>query len=460
MKRFFGTDGVRGRVNEYPITSEFFLKLGLSVGTFLKKEMCFQHKPLAVVAKDTRQSGYMLECAIASGLTAVGFDVFFLGPMPTPAVSMLTTSLRADLGVMISASHNLFSDNGVKFFSPDGTKLGDEKELKIENILYEGCFDYVSSCEIGRIRRVNDAIGRYLEFVKMIIPKDLRLNSFKIVVDCSNGAAYKAAPSVLWELGAQVIPIHVAPNGMNINKRCGALYPMILSQTVISEKADLGIALDGDADRVIFCDEKGEIIQGDSVLGVIAVALKSEGKLSKDTLVTTVMSNYGLEKYLTKHGIFVDRVGVGDRYVMERMLEKGYNFGGEPSGHVILSDFIKTGDGLLTSLKILKMLSQVNKKASEFLHPFSFFPQECSLLEFFSRNALMDYISSHQYQKLFEKIFSEVQPDERLILRPSGTEPLIRVMLEGENILRVKEKIRQITDQLSALKKQLLENKA
>src|SRR6185437_5232907 len=362
-RRYFGTDGIRGLANRYPMTSEVALKVGMAAGTAFRSG---SHRHRVVIGKDTRLSGYMLEAALMSGFTSVGMDVFLLGPMPTPAVSMLTRSLRADLGVMLSASHNPSQDNGIKLFDPDGYKLSDETEGRIEELMSAPAADLlVPADRIGRAKRVESAQERYIEYAKRTLPRDIRLNDLRVVVDCANGAGYQVAPEALWELGAEVIRIGVEPNGLNINFEVGSTAPEALSRKVREMRADVGIALDGDADRMVMVDEKGHLIDGDQVMAVIAESWRDEGRLAKPGIVATVMSNLGLERHLAGLGLSLERTAVGDRYVIERMREKGLNVGGAQSGHIILSDYATTGDGLIAAMQALAVVRKLGRPASE-----------------------------------------------------------------------------------------------
>src|SRR5689334_2557071 len=360
-RKFFGTDGIRGTTNRDPMTAQMALSVGMAAGAhFLRGD--YRHR--VVIGKDTRLSGYMMESAMVAGFTSVGMDVVLLGPMPTPAVAMLTRSMRADLGVMISASHNPFADNGIKLFGPDGYKLSDQTERDIEKRL-EHAPKLAKSAEIGRARRIDDARGRYIQFAKDTFPEHLRLDGLKVVVDCANGAAYHVAPEALWELGAEVVPIGVTPNGLNINEGCGSTHPQILQETVVASGADIGLALDGDADRLIVVDEKGQIVDGDQLMALIAFGLQRRGELKGDAVVATVMSNLGLERKLGEAGLKLLRTSVGDRYVLEEMRERGCNVGGEQSGHIILSDHATTGDGMMAGRHVLAALVEAKTSSSE-----------------------------------------------------------------------------------------------
>ena len=372
-RRYFGTDGIRGPANQFPMTSEVALKVGMAAGKVFRSGA---HRHRVVIGKDTRLSGYMLEAALMSGFTAGGMDVFLLGPMPTPAIAMLTRSLRADLGVMISASHNHFEDNGIKLFDPDGYKLSDDMERQIEQLIEADTATLLAPADqIGRATRVESAQERYIEFAKRTLPKNLRLDGLRIVIDCANGAAYKVAPEALWELGAEVIKIGVDPNGRNINHKCGSTAPEALREKVKELRADIGIALDGDADRVVIVNEKGQIVDGDQLMAVIADSWQRSGKLAAGGIVATVMSNLGLERYLKGIGLTMARTPVGDRYVTEHMRKHGFNVGGEQSGHIVLSDFTTTGDGLVSALQVLACVVSTGKPVSEICNRFEPLPQ-------------------------------------------------------------------------------------
>jgi phosphoglucosamine mutase len=444
-KKYFGTDGVRGKANIFPMTPDVALKLGAAVGRHFRKNG-EEHR--VVIGKDTRRSGYMFENALTAGLTSTGMNVFLLGPIPTPAVGFLTKSMRADLGVMISASHNHYNDNGIKFFGPDGFKLSDESELEIEKIM-ESSFDFADAENIGRARRVDDGSGRYVEHAKASYQFNGKgLKGLKIVVDCANGAAYKAAPQVLFELGAEVIPIGVAPNGYNINNLCGSTSPVLAAQTVIDQNADLGICLDGDADRVLIIDEKGNLAHGDHLLGVFARELKVNKKLNKDTLVATSMSNLGLEIFLSSEGINLVRTGVGDRYVVERMLSDGFNLGGEQSGHIIMSEFSTTGDGLVAALQFIAAMQRNQCDASKLLNLFDLYPQ---MLKNIKMNGKLDPFKDKQVMKLIKEKEDLFSGKGRLVIRKSGTEPLIRVMGEHEDENILKDTVYEIVEKIKGM---------
>lgn len=435
MKKYFGTDGIRGKTNEFPMTAQTALKVGMAVGTKFSNG---DHRHRVVIGKDTRLSGYMIEPSLTAGLVSVGIDVFLLGPIPTPAVAMLTKSLRADIGIMISASHNPYHDNGIKIFDQNGNKLNDEIELEIEKLI-DGNFDnkLAKPENLGRVKRLDEGKERYIEFVKNSFPKDKNLNGLKIVVDCANGASYSIAPMVLWELGAEVIAIGNKPDGFNINENCGSTKPELLQQKVISEQADIGIALDGDADRILIVDETGKIIDGDMLIALIAEKLHDEGKLKKDTVVITQMSNLALENHLSYMGIMTKRVGVGDRYVLEEIKENGYNFGGEQSGHIILNDFSTTGDGIVAALQILSLLVEKRKnnkafKLSELTNLYQPFAQILTNIKFSNRD--QNPLQNEEVKKFLDQKQQEISNENaRIFIRKSGTENLIRVMTEGED---------------------------
>jgi len=426
-RKFFGTDGIRGTANIDPMTAEVALKVGMAAGQIFTRG---DHRHTVVIGKDTRLSGYMLEPALAAGFIGMGMDVIMVGPMPTPAVAMLTRSLRADLGVMISASHNAFEDNGIKLFGPDGYKLSDTTEVQIEALVAEGSTsELVSAANLGRARRLEDAEGRYIEFAKNTFPKGLRLDGLKIVIDCANGAAYKAAPAALWELGADVVRLGVSPDGFNINKDCGSTNTDLMRETVVMQGADLGIALDGDADRVIIADEHGNIVDGDQIMALVAESWRHSTRLLGGGIVSTVMSNLGLEKYLESIGLSLVRTQVGDRYVVEYMRQNGFNIGGEQSGHIVLSDYNTTGDGLIAALEVLAVLVQSGKKASEICRLFDPFPQLLRNVRFTGATPL----NAKPVKEAVEDGEARLGDTGRLLIRASGTEPLIRVMAEGED---------------------------
>jgi phosphoglucosamine mutase len=426
-RQYFGTDGIRGLANTSPMTSEIALKVGMAAG---KQFSTGARRHRVVIGKDTRLSGYMIESALMSGFTAVGMDVFLLGPMPTPAVAMLTRSLRADLGVMISASHNPYADNGIKFFDPDGYKLSDEAERQIEALMDVSSSELlVPADRIGRATRIDSAQERYIEFAKRTLPRNIRLNDLRIVVDCANGAGYKVAPDALWELGAEVIKIGVDPNGRNINHKCGSTSPEALCDKVREMRADIGIALDGDADRVVIVDEKGCIVDGDQIMAVIAESWHRRGKLSAGGVVATVMSNLGLERYLKSIGLGMVRTPVGDRYVVEHMRKHGYNIGGEQSGHIVMSDFTTTGDGLIAALQVLSVAVGTSRPVSEVCQRFEPLPQLLKNVRYANGSPL----EQEQVKQAIDVGRQRLGGQGRLVIRPSGTEPVIRVMAEGDD---------------------------
>ncbi|HVL78410.1 MAG TPA: phosphoglucosamine mutase [Sphingomicrobium sp.] len=441
-RKFFGTDGIRGLTNSEPMTAETALRVGQAAGAhFLRGD----HRHRVVIGKDTRLSGYMMESALVAGFASVGMDVVLLGPMPTPAVAMLTKSMRADLGVMISASHNPFADNGIKLFGPDGYKLSDEAELAIEERMANGP-RRADPDMIGRARRIDDAHGRYVHFAKSTFPERLRLDGIKVVVDCANGAAYHVAPDALWELGADVIAIGVTPNGTNINDGCGSTHPEALQRRVVEEGADIGLALDGDADRLIVVDEKGRLTDGDQLMALIAIDQHRRGGLKGGAVVATVMSNLGLERKLDESGIGLLRTKVGDRYVLETMRDKGCNVGGEQSGHIILTDHATTGDGLVAGLQVLAGLVHSGKPASELLSQFDPVPQLLKNVRF-NGGAPLETDGVKQRIAAAE---AELEGHGRLVIRKSGTEPLIRVMAEGEDPDLVQRLVDEICDAVQA----------
>ncbi|MBL8884363.1 MAG: phosphoglucosamine mutase [Hyphomicrobium sp.] len=439
-RRYFGTDGIRGLANSHPMTSEVALKVGMAAGKVFQSGT---HRHRVVIGKDTRLSGYMLEAALMSGFTAVGMDVFLLGPMPTPAVAMLTRSLRADLGVMLSASHNPSHDNGIKLFDPDGYKLSDEMERHIEDLIDGDAKSLLAPAErIGRATRVESAQERYIEFAKRTLPKNLRLDGLRIVIDCANGAAYKVAPEALWELGAEVIKIGVEPNGLNINLKCGSTSPEALISKVKEVRADIGIALDGDADRVVIVNEKGQMVDGDQIMAVIAESWHRRGKLAAGGIVATVMSNLGLERYLKGQGLSLARTPVGDRYVTEHMRKHGFNVGGEQSGHIVLSDFTTTGDGLVSALQVLACVVSTGKPVSQVCHRFDPLPQVLMNVRYANGKPLED----SRVVKAIESAKVKLGDHGRLVIRPSGTEPVIRVMAEGDDERMVSSVVGDIVD--------------
>ncbi len=426
-KALFGTDGIRGTANADPMTAEVMLRVAMAAGLHFRRG---EHRHIVVIGKDTRLSGYMLEPALTSGFIAMGMDVVLVGPLPTPAVAMLTRSLRADLGVMISASHNPYQDNGIKLFGPDGYKLSDEIEREIESHVENGVGKHAAPPDhLGRATRLDDAQGRYIEFVKNTFPRGLRLDGLKIVVDCANGAAYKVAPTVLWELGAEVIPLAVEPDGLNINSQCGATNTEALCRAVANSNADLGIALDGDADRTVMADEHGKLIDGDQIMAVTAEYWMRSDRLRGGGVVATVMSNLGLERYLREQGLSLVRTKVGDRYVVEYMRQHGFNVGGEQSGHIVLSDYATTGDGLVAALQVLAVLVESGMPASEVCRVFEPLPQLLKNVPYrggkpLEKKSVCDAISEGE---------GILGSSGRLLIRSSGTEPVIRVMAEGED---------------------------
>jgi phosphoglucosamine mutase len=438
MKRnLFGTDGIRGLANTHPMTPEIALKVGMAAGRIFTRG---DHRHRVVIGKDTRLSGYMIESALVSGFTAVGMDVFLFGPLPTPAVAMLTRSLRADLGVMISASHNPSHDNGIKLFDRDGQKLSDAREAQIEELMANGLHDGLAAPgKIGRARRIDDAQARYIEFAKRTFPKHLRLEGLRVVIDCANGAAYKVAPSALWELGADVFTIGVDPNGLNINEDVGSTSPEAMIDKVKETRADFGIALDGDADRVVMCDERGRIIDGDQILALIARSWAASGELKGGGVVGTVMSNVGLERYLKSINLNLLRAPVGDRYVIEKMREGGFNVGGEQSGHIIFSDFITTGDGLIAALQVLAVLAEERRPASEAVHMFEPAPQVLENVRFTNGSPL-----SNPKVTSAIKLAEQKLDGGRLLVRKSGTEPVIRIMAEHENEKLMRDVVKEV----------------
>ena len=427
MKRkMFGTDGIRGLANKDPITPQTVLRLAMAVGQRFRRG---DHRHLVVIGKDTRLSGYMLEPALTAGFVSMGMDVVLVGPLPTPAVAVLTRSLRADLGVVISASHNPYFDNGIKLFGPDGYKLSDEEEAAIEGLMDSPELNPAEPGDLGRARRLDDAQGRYIEYVKQTFPRGLRLDGLRIVVDCANGAAYKVAPTVLWELGADVVSIGVEPDGININRNCGATAPETLSERVVASGADLGLALDGDADRVIVCDEHGIVIDGDQLMALIAGEWRAADRLQGGGVVATVMSNLGFERHLGGIGLELVRTAVGDRYVVEKMREGSYNLGGEQSGHIIMSDYGTTGDGLIAALQVLAALVTRNAAASEVCRVFETLPQLLRNVRFGGGAPLEERL----VQEAIAEGESALGAGGRLVIRKSGTEPVIRVMAQGDD---------------------------
>ncbi len=444
-KKYFGTDGIRGTANKFPVTAEIALKVGMAVGA---KFTNGNHRHRVLIGKDTRLSGYMIESALTAGFAAVGMDVFLVGPIPTPAVSMLTRSIRADIGIMISASHNPYYDNGVKIFDRNGHKLDDALEREIEDMI-DGNQSYTlaSPQNLGKVKRIDDACGRYIEFVKNSFYKDKNLNDLKIVVDCANGAAYNIAPTILRELGADVIEIGVEPNGFNINENCGSTHPQKLCEEVVRNKAHIGIALDGDADRLLVVDENGKAVDGDKIIALIAEKLHDEGKLRKDTVVITQMSNLALEQYLGYIGVSTLRTQVGDRYVLEEMRKEKCNFGGEQSGHIVLSDYSSTGDGLVAALQILAILCDSQKSMSELAAIFSLKPQVLKNTRFDQQKK--NPLEEKEVKDFIENESQKLGSTGRILVRKSGTENLIRVMVEGDDQKQIEEIANQIIAKLS-----------
>ena len=432
-RKYFGTDGVRGRANIGAMAPDIVMKIGMAVGQLYRRG---GHRHRVVIGKDTRLSGYMIEQALTAGLLSAGMDVFLLGPVPTPAVAMLTRSMRADLGIMISASHNPYHDNGIKIFGPDGYKLSDEQELDIEALIDDSSrVKLASSAEIGRAKRIEDAGARYIEFAKRTYPGESNLDGMRIVIDTAHGAAYKTAPTALWELGAETIELGVNPNGTNINEKCGSTAPELMCEKVREIRADIGIALDGDADRVIICDEKGHVIDGDQIMALVASSWAQRGQLKGGGLVATIMSNLGLERFMEGQGLSLARTKVGDRYVVEHMRGHGFNVGGEQSGHIVLSDYATTGDGLLAALQVMAEVVRQGKPVSEVCKLFDPLPQVLKNVKFKGGKPLED----HAVKLAIAGAEMRLGNHGRLVIRPSGTEPLIRVMAEGDDSKMVHE---------------------
>ena len=445
-RKYFGTDGIRGRANKHPMTAEIAMKVGMAVGLSFQRG---KHRHRVVLGKDTRLSGYMIENAMVAGFCAAGMDVFLLGPIPTPAVAMLVNSLRADIGVMISASHNPYYDNGIKLFGPDGYKLSDAIELHIESLLDKDVdITLADSDSLGRAKRVDGVHDRYIEFAKRTLPRSMSLSGLRIVIDCANGAGYKVAPAALWELGAEVITINDEPNGFNINEDCGSTHPETLIKKVHEVRADIGIALDGDADRMVIVDEKGAVIDGDQIIALIAESWRENGRLAGNGVVTTVMSNLGLERYLSGIGLDMHRTQVGDRYVVEYMRANGFNVGGEQSGHIVLSDFSTTGDGLVSALQVLACIKRQDKPVSEVCSKFEPVPQLLKNVRFSGGKPL----ESTEVKAAIEDAKSKLGASGRLVIRPSGTEPLIRVMAEGDDPKLVEKVVNNIVDVIAELR--------
>ncbi|MCY3675211.1 MAG: phosphoglucosamine mutase [Paracoccaceae bacterium] len=430
---YFGTDGIRGQANTFPLTAEVTLKVGMAAGMFFRKTSNNQHR--VVIGKDTRRSGYMLENALTAGLTATGMNVHLLGPIPTPAIGLLTKSMRADLGVMITASHNGYQDNGMKFFGPDGYKLSMESEKQIEKLI-DTDLPLELPENIGRAERIDGGLGRYIEFAKTTFPKNLRLNGLRIVIDCANGAGYKVAPEILWELGAEVIPIGVSPNGFNINQNCGSTDPALLIEKIKETRADVGLALDGDGDRILVCDEKGKGIDGDQLLALFAIRLADKGQLHKNTVVATKMSNLGLQKYLEKKGITLIKTSVGDRNISKEMRAGGFSLGGENSGHIIISKYSTTGDGIIAALQFLSALVETGKKASEVANVFKPVPQILRNVRIYKGG---DPTKDEKVQQIISNNVEKLNGKGQVFVRKSGTEPVVRVLVTGECINSITE---------------------
>ncbi|EYR79440.1 MULTISPECIES: phosphoglucosamine mutase [unclassified Shinella] len=445
-RRYFGTDGIRGQSNIFPMTPDLAMRVGIAVGTIFRRGA---HRHRVVIGKDTRLSGYMLENAMVAGFTAAGIDAFILGPIPTPAVAMLTRSLRADIGVMISASHNPFYDNGIKLFGPDGYKLSDEIEMEIEELLDKDITAQLAkSAEIGRAKRIDGVHDRYIEHAKRTLPRDTTLKGLRVAIDCANGAAYRVAPAALWELGADVVTIGNEPDGLNINLDCGSTHPETLQRKVHEVRADIGIALDGDADRVQVIDENGKIIDGDQLMAAIAESWAADGMLRGGGIVATVMSNLGLERFLTGQGLSLQRTKVGDRYVVEHMRQHDYNVGGEQSGHIVLSDFGTTGDGLVAALQVLACVKRSGKTVSEVCNRFEPVPQVLKNVRIKAGQPLEDAT----VRQAIADAESELARNGRLLIRPSGTEPLIRVMAEGDDRAQVERIVDELVDVIGAVR--------
>ena len=444
MRKLFGTDSVRGRANTYPMTAELALKLGAAAGRYFRRDGTNVHR--VVIGKDTRLSGYMLENALTAGLTSTGMNVLLLGPVPTPAVGLLTVSMRADVGIMISASHNPHHDNGIKLFGPDGFKMNDAAEAEIETLVHSE-ISPAKPENIGRARRIDDGRFRYMEYAKTTFPSGLRLDGLKVVVDCANGAAYRTAPEVLWELGAEVIQVGVSPDGYNINQNCGSTDTALAADTIRQVGADVGICLDGDADRLMILDENGNVADGDQVMGLLASRWSSAGRLMGNTLVATVMSNLGLERFLGDRSINLERTGVGDRYVVERMRQGGFNLGGEQSGHIVMSDYATTGDGLIAGLQFLAAMVETGKRASDLSVQFERVPQ---MLKNVRYGADQDPLGVASVKSAISDAEGRLNGSGRLLIRKSGTEPLIRVMAECEDEALLAEVVNGIVAEVEA----------
>lgn len=444
-RTYFGTDGIRGEANKHPMTAEVALRVGLAAGKLFRRDPDRRH--LVVIGKDTRLSGYMIEPALTAGFASVGMDVRLFGPLPTPAVAMMTRTMRADLGVMISASHNTFSDNGIKLFGPDGYKLSDARELEIEALMDEPLQQNLAEpTGLGRVQRVDDAQARYVEIVKATFPRHLSLAGLRVVIDCANGAAYKVAPTALYELGAEVFPIGVTPDGTNINDECGSTYPKTMSAAVRQYRADIGIALDGDADRLVICDERGQVVDGDQIMAIIAKAWAGADRLEGGGVVATVMSNLGLERFLGGLGLTLERTQVGDRYVVERMREGRFNLGGEASGHLVLSDFSTTGDGLIAALQVLAVKIASGAPMSALARQFDPVPQKLENVRFSGGEPL----KAKSVRDMIADAEARLSGSGRILVRASGTEPLIRVMAEGDDEGLVSQVVKDIAGAVRA----------
>ena len=443
-RKLFGTDGVRGKANTAPMTADMALRIGAAAGRYFRRENGGVHR--GGIGKDTRRSGYMFETALTAGLTSTGMSVLLLGPVPTPAVGLLTPSMRADVGIMISASHNPAEDNGIKFFGPDGFKLNDEAEAEIERLVEEGVEPALAG-DIGKAKRIDDGRFRYQERVKSTFPAGMRLDGMKVVVDCANGAAYRAAPEVLWELGAEVIPVGVNPDGFNINKACGSTKPQSAAAAVLEHGADVGICLDGDADRVMIIDETGTVADGDQIMALMAAQWAAEERLRGGTLVATVMSNLGLERFLHGHGLRLERTGVGDRYVVEAMRAGGWNLGGEQSGHIVMTDYATTGDGLMAGLQFLAAMTRTGRSASDLANNFDPVPQMLKNVRFGAGQLPLE---TDGVKAAIASAETELNGKGRLLIRKSGTEPLIRVMAEGDDEAQVERVVDSICDAVRA----------
>lgn len=443
MTKLFGTDGIRGEANVYPMTAEVALRIGAAVGRYFSSSRAGAHR--VVIGKDTRLSGYMFENALTAGLTSSGMNVLLLGPVPTPAVGLLTRSMRADLGVMISASHNPATDNGIKFFGPDGFKLSDAVEAEIEGLIAGGV-EMSPSDQIGRAKRIDDGRFRYVERVKSSFPREMRLDGLKVVIDCANGAAHRVAPEALWELGAEVVAVGVSPNGFNINQDCGSTHPEQAAAAVLRHNANVGICLDGDADRVILIDETGNVGDGDQFMALMASRWAAENRLANNALVATVMSNLGLERFLQGEGVALERTAVGDRYVVQRMREGGFNLGGEQSGHIVMTDHATTGDGLMAGLQFLAEMVRSGKTSSELLHNFDPVPQLLKNVRFAAGQTPLDDLN---VQAAIAQAEAELAGQGRLLIRKSGTEPLVRVMAEHEDAALMARAVDSVVDAVS-----------